>query len=231
MHKAKKKEDEKIVKEASKIKERVSSPLTHLDFVSYPVPCYAQVLLGYSFCFHHFVITFNAFYVDAVISLESSLCRKNVFSFRPLFFLFLLQNNLLHQLFRGYPIPICFTITQYWAMHWVNNLIKKYFNKLNIGCQSDVICKSIDLHPMSTTREFFNIKAMVNETIKWFTLVEKCKFIIMLKSSLEDVTLRIFSVSGKAIVQAENVFVPSQISHSAFILFCSYAQWHRNELW
>lgn len=48
-------------KRKSKIKERDSSPLTHFDVVSSPAPRYVQVLLGYSFCFHHFVITFNAF--------------------------------------------------------------------------------------------------------------------------------------------------------------------------
>lgn len=48
------------VKEMSEIKERDSSPLTHLDVAPYP-PRYFQVLLAYSFCFHHLVIIFNAF--------------------------------------------------------------------------------------------------------------------------------------------------------------------------
>ena len=51
------------VKATSKIKEQESSPLTHLNLMLYPPRCAQLSLLNgeYSFCFHHFVITFNAF--------------------------------------------------------------------------------------------------------------------------------------------------------------------------
>lgn len=124
------------VKEMSKIKEPDSSPLTHLNLLPYP-PRYTQLFLFttniHSFCFHHFVITFNAF-LRRCCDFPRAFSVSHATKMPLIDFPFNLAS-----LSKGCPIPIFFVIHigLGWAGIGVNNLIK---------ITQDIQASAVNLH-------------------------------------------------------------------------------------